>query len=190
MKMSEDFLVSWVAPVIPSVSLAGVPLHASVDLFESVLVRYLIDDNNSLYKFDRSPILRLSRCGFDEKGDGGYSFFVFDCDTIGELEKEALALTVMIKSRKIYAIKVYDFSFSGEPARELFYKGTLPGGVGLGDLVIDILPFTTLDFDEVEEWFYTDGDYDGLEITGWGVSVAERPDQLITALCVISAVGC
>ena len=59
----------------------------------------------------------------------------------------------------MYAVKVYDFSFPGEPAHRFVYKGLLSGGIGLGSLVSDILPFTSLEFDEAEEWFYTGRDY-------------------------------
>jgi hypothetical protein len=61
----------------------------------------------------------------------------------------------------------------------------LPEGIGLGGLVSDLLSFTALEFDEAEEWFYTDEDYGGLEVTGWGVFLEDHPNQVITALCVI-----
>lgn len=55
----------------------------------------------------------------------------------------------------------------------------------MGSLVSDLLPFTSLEFDSAEEWFYTDQDYGGLEVTGWGVPLEDHPDQIVTALCVI-----
>ena len=170
---------------MPSVSLAGIPLHVDADVLKCVLLGYLVDENNSLYQFDDSSVLRLKLYSLDEGGDGGYSFFLSDVSVINGLNKFTPALSVIIKSSKVCAVKVYDFSFSGEQAQNFIYKGALPEGIGLGGLVSDLLPFTTLEFDEAEEWFCTDEDYGGLEVTGWGVPLEDHPNQVITALCVI-----
>lgn len=60
----------------------------------------------------------------------------------------------------------------------------MPAGIGLGSLVSDLLPFTSLEFDSAEEWFYTDQSYGGLE--GRQFLLEDHPDQVVTALCVIS----
>lgn len=181
----ENLSVTWDAPIIPGVSLAGIPLHAGVVDLEAVLSRYLIDKDSLQYKFEGSPDLCLSWYGLDECGNGGYSFSIFDDEIVSELKKGVPALSVLIRSWRVYAVKVYDFSFPGEPAHRFVYKGLLSGGIGLGNLVSDILPFTSLEFDEAEEWFYTGRDYGVLEVTGWGVPLEEQPNQLITAICVI-----
>jgi hypothetical protein len=185
MTLSKEFSISWVAPIVPSVSLAGIPLHVDADVLKCVLLGYLIDESNSLYRFNDSPVLRLKFYSSDESGSGGYSFALADVSVVNDLNKFIPALSVLIKGGKVYAVKVYDFSFFGERAQSLIYKGVLPEGIGLGGLVSDLLPFTTLEFDEAEEWFYTDEDYGGLEVTGWGVSLEDHPNQVITALCVI-----
>lgn len=46
------------------------------------------------------------------------------------------------------ALKVYDFSFSGDLASEFFYKGLLSGRIGLGSPLSDVLALTSLEFDE------------------------------------------
>lgn len=68
------------------------------------------------------------------------------------------------------------------------YQGKLPEGIGLGDYVKDILPYTALEFDSAEEWFFADSSYGGLEVTGLGadIDLNDEPDQKISALCVIS----
>lgn len=170
---------------MPSVSLAGIPLHVDADVLKCVLLGYLVDGSSSLYQFADSPVLRLKLYNLNENGDGGYSFVLSDASVINDLNKFTPALSVMIKSSKVCAVKVYDFSFPGEQAQNLIYKGALPEGIGFGGRVSDLLPFATLEFDEAEEWFYTDEDYGGLEVTGWGVSLEDHPDQIITALCVI-----
>ncbi|MER0044482.1 MULTISPECIES: hypothetical protein [unclassified Pseudomonas] len=181
----DSFSIVWDASIIPGVSLAGIPLHASAVDLEAVLSKYLTDKNSSLYRFEGAPELCLSRYGLDDRGNGGYSFSIFDDEIVSELKKGVPALSVLIRSGRVYAVKVYDFSFPGEPAHRLVYKGLLSECIGLGSLVSDILPFTSLEFDEAEEWFYTGRDYGALEVTGWGVPLEEQPNQLITAICVI-----
>ncbi|MCV4344085.1 hypothetical protein OH707_23265 [Pseudomonas capsici] len=161
-------------------------MHVDADALKCVLSGYLIDEKNALYQFNDSPVLRLKFYGLDENGNGGYSFALSDASIINELKKFTPALSVMIKCGRVYAIKVYDFSFSGDLAENFIYKGVLPAGIGLGSLVSELLPFTSLEFDSAEEWFYTDQSYGGLEVTGWGVPLEDHPDQVVTALCVIS----
>ncbi|AZF56249.1 hypothetical protein [Pseudomonas sp. R11-23-07] len=185
MTPSNYFSVSWTAPIVPSISLAGIPLGASAEVLNSVLLRYLFDPIRQLYKFENAPNLPLRTHSLDEFGNGGYSFSLFKYAVINDLLKGTPALSIMIRKGKVFAINIYDFSFSGEFLKELVYKGVLPAGIGLGSLVSDSLIFTILDFDSAEEWFYTDQDYGGLEVTGWGTPLEDHPNQVITALCVI-----
>ncbi|EPN31185.1 hypothetical protein A244_38005, partial [Pseudomonas syringae pv. actinidiae ICMP 18807] len=53
--------------------------------------------------------------------------------------------------------------------------------IGLGSLVSELLPYTQLEFDEAEEWFYTDDKYGEVEVTGLGV-----PLEHISAICIVS----
>ncbi len=181
----DSFSVVWDASIIPGVSLAGIPLHASAVDLDAVLSKYLIEEKSMRYRFDGAPDLCLSLSGLDECGNGGYSFSIFHDEVVGELRKGVPALSVLIRSGRVYALKVYDFSFPGEPAHRLVYKGLWSECIGLGSLVSDILPFTSLEFSEAEEWFYTAPEYGSLEVTGWGVPLEEQPNQLITAICVI-----
>ncbi|WP_339533054.1 hypothetical protein [Pseudomonas mucidolens] len=185
MMLLDSFSIVWDASIIPGVSLAGIPLHASAVDLEAVLSKYLTDKNSLRYRFEGAPDLCLSGYGLDERGNGGYSFSIFDDEIVSELKKGVPALSVLIRSGRVYAVKVYDFSFPGEPAHRFVYKGLLSECIGLGSLVSDILPFTSLEFDEAEEWFYTGRDYGALEVTGWGGPLEEQPNQLITAICVI-----
>jgi hypothetical protein len=186
MTLSYDFSISWLAPIVPSVSLAGIPLGVSAEVLERVLLKYLVDESSLIYKFEDSPELLLRTHGLDEFGNGGYSFSLVNDAVINRLLKGTPALSIMVRARQIYAVKVYDFSFPEEFARKFVYKGRLPAGIGLGSLVSDLLPFASLEFDCAEEWFYTDENYGGLEVTGWGVPLEDHPDQVVTALCVIS----
>ncbi|PKH17713.1 hypothetical protein [Pseudomonas fluorescens] len=185
MKPLDNFSVVWDAPVVPGVSLAGIPLHASAVALEAVLSRYLAYKNSLRYRFEGAPDLCLNRYDLDECGNGGYSFSIFDDEIVSEFKKGTPALSILVRSGRVYAVKVYDFSFPGEPAHKFVYKGLLSECIGLGSHVSDILPFTSLEFDEAEEWFCTGRDYGALEITGWGAPLEEQPNQLITAICVI-----
>ena len=184
MSCADLFAISWGAPIVPSVSLAGVPLHVDKSVLMTVLATYMVDENRMLYQFDASPVLRL-RADLDERGDGVLFFFVNDDYLINKFNKGIPALSVMIKDGSVYAVKAYDFSFPGEPVRNFVYKGVLPGGLGLGSLVSDLLKFTDLEFDEAEEWFYADARFGGVEITGCGVPLEDERGQLVTAICVI-----
>lgn len=186
--MSDStFKISWSAPIIPCKSLAGIPLHTSADLVESSLAEYIIDKQNNLYQFDNSPIFRLTKNEIDTEGDGGYKFFLLD-DHIIDISNKALpALSIAIKNRKVFVIKVYNFSFPGDLAEDFIYKGALPGGLTLGSKVSDFLPLTDLEFDDGLGWFYTDSHYGQVEIGGWSASLEDQPDQIITSICILPA---
>lgn len=183
----EDMCVAWDAPIVPGFSLAGIPLHMDAADLETELSRYLVEGRRLRYRFEGAPDLHLSNFGLDEHGNGGYSFSIFESEVVGELRWGTPALSILVESGKVYAIKAYDFSFPGEPAHGLVYKGRLSGNIGLGSPLSEVLSLTSLEFDDAEEWFYTSCDYGVLEVSGWGCSLDDEPNQLITAICVISA---
>ncbi|WP_218173458.1 hypothetical protein [Pseudomonas gingeri] len=195
--MSEngDFVISWRAGIVPSQSLAGIPLGISVEDFEKNLSRYVIDESRGLYKFQGSPILTLGK-ELDSNGDGGYGFSVFDRELTGwrlyfstsdHAGADPRALYVIVRSWKVFAVKVWMFeNLRLEELPVNSYAGKLQEGIGLGDLVSEFLKYTELDFDDAEEWFCTDENYGGLEVTGYGGDLSESPDQTIRALTVIS----
>lgn len=170
---------------MPSISIAGIPLGARVEDIECALARYLVDESKRLYQFEKSPVLMLKTYGVDERGSGGCSFSLYDDKDVNVLLKGTPALSLMFRESRVYAVKVYDFSFCGERARDFVYKGLFSEIIGLGNLVSDLLSLTCLYFDDVEEWFDIEKAHGGLEVTGWGVPLDEQPDQVITAFCVI-----
>ncbi|MCJ2370342.1 hypothetical protein [Pseudomonas sp. RGM 3321] len=183
--INEDFKISWKAPIIPCKSLAGIPMHASAKLLKSVLARYVVDEEGLLYQFGDSPILKVEIYEPDSNGDSGYAFSLSDDTVINRLLKGKPALSISLRSDRVTFIKIYNFSFSGDTAQNHIYKGTLPRGIGLGSLVSELLPYTRLELDETEEFFYTDDNYGAVEITGLGVPLEDIPDQHITAICII-----
>ncbi|WP_038819783.1 hypothetical protein [Pseudomonas savastanoi] len=184
---NSNFEISWNAPIVPCKSLAGIPLHINAELVECSLAKYVIDRNKHLYQFENSPILQSKKFELDSSGDGGYEFFLFD-ECVVDLNNRALpALSIVIKNKKVFVIKVYNFSFPGDSAEEFIYKGKLPGGLALGSKISELIPFTYLDFDEELEWFYTDRNYGEVEIGGWGVPLEEQPEQIINSICIIPA---
>ncbi|TWC10990.1 MULTISPECIES: hypothetical protein [unclassified Pseudomonas] len=190
----SDFVIRWSAPILPSHSLAGIPLGVHVDEFEAVLNKYVVDDAKGIYKFVDSPALKMEK-HFDSKGEGGYGFHVVDLeltnwrlyyDSPEHLGVETRALHVLTRNWKIYAVKVWMYENLADGQKPVSsYQGKLPENIGLGDFVRELLPYTDLEFDSAEEWFYTDREYGGLEVTGYCCDLNERPDQVIIALAVV-----
>ncbi|MCQ3008601.1 hypothetical protein ALP26_00486 [Pseudomonas savastanoi pv. glycinea] len=149
---NENINISSTAPTTPNKSISGISLGTSANSLELALPRCLVNQKNSLYQFEDSPILRLTMHELDGDGSGGYEFSLHDDHIINKLLRGTPALSIAIEKNKVFTLKVYDFSFSEDAALERIYKGTLPGNIGLGSLVSELLPYTQLDFDEAEEW--------------------------------------
>ncbi|UZE24279.1 hypothetical protein LOY67_02335 [Pseudomonas sp. B21-056] len=188
------FEISWLAPIVPAKSLAGIPLAISVVEFEKVLDRYLVDKDKALYRFRDSPVLSMVK-GIDSNGDGGYGFSVFDREltnwrlffnTPEHAGADPRALYVIVRSWEVYAVKAWMFEKyreGGSPVNS--YKGKLDCDIGLGDALGDLLAHAKLEFDAEEEWYVASGDYSGLEVSGYGVSLEDNPSQVVMALAVL-----
>jgi len=193
----KNLSIAWDAPIIPSRSLAGIPLHIRVEEFQLNLEKYLVNREKSWYQFEKSPLVYLEKY-LDTNGNGGYGFSVVDIDLTNwnlyfdnplHVGIQRKALTVLIRDFSVHAIKVWQFeSLSSNDMPMHSYQGKLSEGIGLGDYVKDLLPYTALEFDSAEEWFFADSSYGGLEVTGLGtdIDLNDEPDQKISALCVIS----
>jgi len=198
MANKKEILISWTAPIIPSHSLAGIPLGLLASEFESSLEKYLIDPHCSTYKFEGSPELVMEK-HIDLNGNGGFGFGVCNLeltnwrlyyDSPNHPGVNPNALTVIVRSWKVYAVKVWQFESTREGELPVYsYQGKAPIEIGLGNYVKDLLSFSNLAFDNSEEWFYTDSTYGGLEVTGLGADIDLQDDseQRISALCVICA---
>lgn len=190
----SELTISWVAPIIPSQSLAGIPLGTCVETFEAALHKYALNDMEGIYQFSESPTLRMVK-SFDSKGDGGYGFYISDLeltnwqlyyDSPNHAGVESRALHVLVRDWEVYAIKVWLYeSLADDESPVSSYQGKLPEGIGLGSFIRELLPYTELEFDSAEEWFYTERKYGGLEVTGYCSDLHDKPDQRITALTVI-----
>ena len=180
MNTPGDFSVLWDAPVVPGVSLAGIPLLASYSDVEMAISTYLVDAELMLYRFSRGPELRLQSRVLDGHGNGGWLFALPHDDGSGR----TAALSISIRCWTVRSIKVYALGLPGDVIQSHSYRGATAESIGLGDLVSSFLGFTRLDFDEAEEWFYTDDAYGSLEISGWGVPLEDEPEQIVTAMCV------
>lgn len=191
-----DIEISWRAPIKPSESLAGIPLGVHVRDLERAFAEYASDCTEGEYVFLGSPALRMEK-GFDSNGDGGYGFFIVDpeltnwrlyYDRPDHLGVESRALHVLTRNWRVYAIKAWMYESLAKGDKPVnSYQGLLPEGLGLGDLIRDLLPYTELEFDEAEQWFYTGEEYGGLEVSGFCRDLDEDPDQIITALAVIGS---
>lgn len=193
--MTEDtqsIAIDWRAPIIPSVSLAGIAIGVSADALEHIVSRYLLPGSEDLYRFEHSPVLQLkkSQSGADE-------LFVFKVHDVAltnwrlrfdSPEHPAVnprALGIVIRNGKVHAVKAWQFECVEEgrlPTAS--YQGKLPGNVGLGADVGELLAQAELHYDDAEEVLYTGPGYGGLEITGYG-SLEDYPEQPILAITVI-----
>ncbi|MCP1571683.1 hypothetical protein J2S30_000062 [Herbaspirillum rubrisubalbicans] len=187
-------IISWNAPIVPSHSLAGISIGLDLEEVERLLLSYLVERERNLYQFDSAPLLQLKR--LDElNGDETFLFNVHDKDktnwslyfnTPDHAGANPRALAIIFRKNKVHAVKIWHFEKlkDGEKAKHI-YRGKLPGNIGLGDPLRDLLSYTKLQYDEAEEWFYTDDKYGGLEVTGYG-ELVDYPEQVIMALAVIS----
>lgn len=192
-----NYSISWTAPIIPNKSLAGIPLGLEKDAFDQKIQEYISLDNKKHYKFDQSPELELSIIELGNQ-DFDYLFKISDLDLINwkiffnnkdSVGIDSRALCVAVREGKVSFIKVWQFYLHKE-GDEIYhsYSGKLPGNIGLGSHVKDLLQFTTLDFNSSEEWFVLGEKYEGVEVTGLGIDLdlEEDLDQLISAICVNS----
>lgn len=193
MKTSEhNIIISWCAPIIPSNSIAGIPIGLEYECLKSILSKYIVDEQNELYRFDGSPTLKLEEFFIDDDGNGGYHFIVSDAsltnrDNLFELQDcfYSRALHIGIRYHKVFFIKVWAFEVLNNDKSLYSYQGQTKENLGLYSKVKDFKGYSELEFDEAEEWFYTDQSYGGLEITGYGQSLDDFPQQKVMALAVI-----
>lgn len=193
MKNFKNKVISWNAPIAPSISMAGIELGMNASEFLDLLSMYVVDGGNNLYQFEMSPILRLLKNNSND--DEIYLFSVHDKEltnwrlyfnTPDHLGANPRALGVVVRDGKVYSVKVWHFEKlkEGDVPKNI-YRGKLPENIGLGDLVCDLLPCAKLTYDDAEELFYSAGEYGALEVTGYG-DLDEYPDQIIMAISVNS----
>lgn len=192
--ISNEFLsISWSAPIEPSKSMVGIPIGLELEKLKILLTKYLVGDGEGLYLFDNAPFLKLESFAIDADGNGHYHFILAD-SRLTHINNEvqlkdtfySRALHIMLRSYKVFAIKVWAFEhLYDDELPEHSYRGRTKEGIGLYDEVSKFLPYSHLEFDEAEEWFYTDRTYGGLEVTGYGRSLKNFPDQVIMAITVI-----
>jgi hypothetical protein len=192
MKNFKGRVISWNAPIVPSISMAGIELGMDDSELLDLLLTYAVGGVNNLYKFEFSPILQLVKS--NSGGDEIYLFSVHDKDltnwrlyfnTPDHLGANPRALGIVVRDRKVRAVKAWHFEKLNEgDMPKNIYRGKLPENIGLGDQVCDLLPCAKLVYDSAEELFYSDSEYGALEVTGYG-DLDEYPDQVIMAISVI-----
>lgn len=189
-EVSQSAAISWTAPIIPSVSLAGIEVGLDIARLEEMLSRYLVDEN--LYQFEQSPLLQLRRS--TSGNDRLFVFSVRDTDLTNwrlhfaspdHAGVDPRALGIVIRQDRVHAIKAWQFeSLKDDEKPTNSYRGRLPGNIGLGDRVNDLMAQVSLTYDDAEGVLYTGPEYGGLEITGYG-EPDDYPDQPILAITVI-----
>lgn len=191
-QIDHNIIISWCAPIIPSTSIAGIPIGLAHEKLKTILSRYIVDEQNELYQFVNSPILKLEEFFIDDDGDGHYHFIVSDVsltnrDNLFEFQDSfySRALHIGIRCHKVFFVKVWAFEVLNKHKSLYSYQGRTKENLGLYSQVKDFKNYSELEFDEAEEWFYTDTKYGGLEITGYGQSLEDLPQQKVMAIAVI-----
>lgn len=185
--------ISWIAPIIPSFSMAGIELGLGSTEFLGLISKYLVDGESDLYQFEMSPTLRMVKGCLGE--DEIYLFNVHDKDLTNwhlffsvpdHAGANPRALGVVVRGERVHSVKAWNFERlkEGMEAKSI-YRGKLPEDVGLGDPVCDLLSRANLIYDDDEGLFYFDDDYGMLEVVGYG-DIDEYPDQVIMAISIIS----
>lgn len=192
--MTDDNInISWKSPIIPSKSLAGIPIGIENGLFQHVLEQYLVDSENKIYEFNYSPALILDEYILDDNGNGYYHFVLNDPKLTGRGNPTQLrdsfysrVLNIGVVNNHIAAIKTWAFEVLVKDDQKSIhsYMGKTKEGLGLYSPLIDFLNYSELVFDEGESFFYTDGAYGNLEITGYGQTLEDYPDQVVMAIAV------
>lgn len=182
--------ISWSAPIIPSVSLAGIPVGLDLARLEELLSRYLIED--SLYQFEQSPVLQLRKSTSGD--DLLFVFSVRDRDLTNwrrhfnspdHAGVDPRALGIVVRQGRVHAVKAWQFeSLNDDEKPANSYRGKLPGNIGLGDQVSELMEQVSLNYDDAEGVLYAGPEYGGLEITGYG-EPDDYPDQPIRAITVV-----
>lgn len=193
MNISKNpIIISWCAPIIPSNSIAGIPIGLEHECLKSILSKYIVDAQKELYRFDGSPTLKLEESFINDDGDGYYHFVLSDAsltnrDNLFQLQDSfySRALHIGIRCHKVFFVKVWAFEVLNNHKSLYSYQGRTKENLGLYSQVKDFKVYSDLEFDEAEEWFYTDTKYGGLEITGYGQSLEELPQQKVMAIAVI-----
>ncbi|MCB8768615.1 hypothetical protein [Acinetobacter soli] len=191
-QIDHNIIISWCAPIIPSNSIAGIPIGLAYEKLKTILSKYIVDEQNELYQFFNSPILKLEEFFIDDDGDGYYHFIVSDvsltnCGNLFELQDSfySRALHIGIRCHRVFFIKVWAFEVLNNDKSIYSYQGRTEENLGLYRQVNDFKEYSELEFDEAEEWFYTDTKYGGLEITGYGQSLEDISQQKVMAIAVI-----
>lgn len=112
-QIDHNIIISWCALIIPSNSIAGIPVGLAYEKLKTILSKYIVDEQNELYQFVNSPILKLEEFFIDDDGDGYYHFIVSDVsltnrDNLFELQDSfySRALHIGIRCHKVFFIKV------------------------------------------------------------------------------------
>lgn len=193
MKNFKCKMISWNAPIVPSISMAGIELGMDISELLDLLSMYTVDGVNNLYQFEMSPVLHLVKR--NSNGDELYLFNVHDKDltnwrlyfnTPDHLGANPRALGVVVRDGKVHSVKAWNFEKlkKGDIPKNI-YRGKLPENIGLGDQLCDLLPCAKLVYNDADEVFYSDSGYGAIEVTGYG-ELDEYPDQVIMAISLIS----
>jgi hypothetical protein len=190
---NKKMKLSWDAPIIPSESIAGVNIGLKENELNEILLNYVVDKINGLYKLEKSPVLELSKIISVERKL--YLFNVHDKELTNwrnffskpnHSGANPRALAISLINGIVNSVKVWHFEKLkvGQLPKNI-YRGKLPGDFGLNDVLLGMSNYVNLTYDENENSFYSDRDYGAVEIGSYG-DREDYPDQVIMSIAVNS----
>jgi hypothetical protein len=169
--MTEKF--DWAAPIEPGHGMLGLTLGLSLSS-----IRARLGENGSVIMLPSSPKLTV-----DYSSKEGAVFLratdLNDC----KYDWQNIVARLIFEEDVLVGIVV----LGGQGNEAYSYKGKLFGKIGLGSPVSDLLEFGSIEYDDVEEVFFSN-QWNGIEIGGAGAcDLSFNPRQLVTFLKVYRA---
>lgn len=157
--------LDWAAPVEPGRGMLGLTLGLSL-----ASVRTLLGEDGKVVTFPNSPRLTVD---YSKRG-----VVYLHASDLGEptYEWQNVVARLIFEEDELTGIIVL-----GDRGNEAFaYKGKLFGKIGLGSSVSELLAFGSIEYDDVDEVFFSD-QWSGIEIGGAGAcDLSGNPEQVIT----------
>lgn len=162
-------IIDWAAPVVPGHGMLGLTLGMTLDS-----VRDLLGEDGSIIEVSNSPRLTV-----DYSKSGAVLLRASDLGS-STYDWQNVVARMLFEGNELTGIIVL-----GDRGNEAFaYKGKLFGRVGLGAPVSELLEFGPIEYDDVDEVFFSD-QWGAVEIGGAGAcDLSANPAQVVTSLKV------
>lgn len=173
--MQRQLVLDWSAPIVPGVSIAGIPFGTPIDALVSALQAHSVSPEDPyVVRFANSPVLRF------EADNSGF------CVRAAEIKKnydwQDVVMGLDFTNGLFTFARVDSVGWDG-----FSYKGKLFGSVGLGDPANLLLShYQRVIYDDAEEWLYCSGGPLSIRVAGTSCPLESDPKQPVSIICVAS----